>query len=357
MITVKPHIAQISAYAPPWPGLDRSQYLCLDQNENTQPLPAVAVEAIVRYLERVGVHAYPEYDRFYEKLATYCGAPAECLLVTNGSDRAIDVVLRAFLAPGDGLLVARPEFAMFGLTANLLGARVLGVPYEPGFRYPYETFLRAVSREVKLIVAINPNNPTGTPITTDYLEHLVRSYPEIPILVDEAYYEYTGCTVIDLVRQHPNVIILRTFSKAFAMAGLRLGYVVARPELIREFHKLRGPFDVNSLALQAAATQIDHPEARLAHVAEIMTRSKPLVEQFLRSRGIVFHPGAANFILVEHPRRDELVAFLKSQGILVRPLRGPLLDGLIRMNLGTLSEMNRLVETLTRFEEVPHHAG
>ena len=167
MVTVKPYIAQISAYAPPWLGLDRSQYLRLDQNENTQPLPSVAVEAIVGYLERVGVQAYPEYDSFHAKLSSYCGVPAEHLLVTNGSDRGINVVLRAFLSPGDRMLVARPEFAMFGITAGVLNARVIGVPYEEGFRYPYEAFLRAVSPDVKLIVAINPNNPTGTPIAPE----------------------------------------------------------------------------------------------------------------------------------------------------------------------------------------------
>ena len=351
MVKVNPYIAQVSAYAPPSLGLDRSQYLCLDQNENTQPLPMVAVETIIRYLERVGVQAYPEYETIYAKLATYCGLPAEYLLVTNGSDRGIDVVLRAFLSQGDGMLVARPEFAMFGITAGLLNARVFGIPYDEGFRYPYEAFLRAVSPDVKLIVVINPNNPTGTSIATDYIERLVRSYPEIPVLVDEAYYEYTGCTVIDLVGSFPNVIILRTFSKAFAMAGLRLGYLIACPHLIREFHKIRGPFDVNSLAIQAAAAQLDHPEAARSHVTEIMARSRPFLEEFLRSHGIEFHSAAANFMLVKHPRRDDLVTFLRSKGILVRPMRGPMLDGLIRITLGTLSEMHRLAEAFISFQE------
>jgi histidinol-phosphate aminotransferase len=349
MPTVRPCIAEISEYTPPWRGLDRDRYLCLDQNENTQPLPRVAVEAIVAFLQHNGVHTYPEYDAFYAKLSSYCGLPPDHLLVTNGSDRGIDVVLRSFLAPGDAMLVARPEFAMFGLTASGIGARVLGVPYEEGFRYPYDSFLQALSPQVKLVVAINPNNPTGTPIRIDFIERLLRENPDVPVLVDEAYFEYTGATVIGRIAEFPNLVVLRTFSKAFAMAGLRLGYIAARPELIRQFVKIRGPYDVNSLALQAAAAQIDHPEARLAHVTEIMTRSKPFVEQFLQSRGIRFHAGAANFVLVEHPRRDALVEFLKSKGILVRPLRGPMLDGHIRVGLGTLSEMHRLAEAIAAF--------
>ena len=179
--------------------------------------------------------------------------------MTNGSDRGINVVLRAFLSPGDGMLVARPEFAMFGITAGLLNARVIGVPYEAGFRYPYDAFLRAISPDVKLIVAINPNNPTGTPIAPELPRTSDPQLSRNPRARERSVLRIHRFTaMVDLVRSCPNVIILPPFSKAFAMAGLRLGYLIL-PGLIREFHKIRGPFNVNSLALQAAAAQDRSP--------------------------------------------------------------------------------------------------
>ena len=349
MITVQDHIAGLGAYAPPWSGLDRRPYLRLDLNECTRPLPKVAVEAITRQLEYV--HLYPSYESFIPTLADYCGQPAECLLVTNGSDQGIDVILRAFLGRGDPMVIARPEFPMFAQTANVLDARIVGVPYEQGFRFPYDEFRQAITAETRLVVVINPNNPTGTPVELDYIAGLLDDFPETPVLVDEAYYEYTGESVIDLVPKYPNLIVLRTFSKAFAMAGLRLGYVVAQPGLIREFEKIRGPFDVNSLAIAAADAQIRHPEECIAGVAEVMTKSKPLVESFLESSSVTMHRGAANFLLVESPRRDAIVEHLKANGVLVRPMKAESMQSMFRMSVGSLEEMQRFVELFASFLE------
>jgi len=349
--TVSPHIAKLDAYAPPWTGLDRKGFLRLDLNECTYPLPRVAVEAITEQLPFVPL--YPDYQAFGGKLAQYCGLPPDHLLVTNGSDQGIDVVLRAFLSPGESVVFARPEFPMFGQIAGLLDARITGVPYEGDLSFPYEEFRRiAGMATTRLVVVINPNNPTGTPVDGCYMESLVREFAGTPILVDEAYFEYTGCTVIDLVPKYPNLIVLRTFSKAFAMAGLRLGYIAAQPGLIGHFQKIRGPFDVNSLALAAASAQIDHPDECLARTAEIMDQSKPLVEAFFRSHGVKFYSGAANFLLVESANRDEIVEHMKANRILVRPMYAEPLKRMFRMSLGAVDEMRRFVEVFRRFEDV-----
>ncbi|CAK0769134.1 histidinol-phosphate aminotransferase [Gammaproteobacteria bacterium] len=343
MIQVKANLTDLHAYTPPWAGLERSKFLRLDLNESTQPLPDHAIERMVRFIRQVGVQCYPDYYEFIAKLASYCTVPKDWISVTNGSDQGIDIILRAFLAPGDEMVIARPEFAMFGNIAHLLEARITGVSYEDDFRFPYETFHQAVSPATRLIVVINPNNPTGTPVSLDYIEWLLKRFPEVPILVDEAYYEYTECSALDFLHRYDNLILLRTFSKAFAMAGLRLGYVIARPELIAHFEKIRGPFAVNSLAVEAATAQIEQPEYMRAHVNEIMTHSKPFTKKFLEVNGIEFFEGAANFFLIAPPDQEAMVAHLKSQGILVRALHGPRLEGLIRMGLGTPAEM-RFVE-------------
>lgn len=349
MIHVQPNLARLSAYVPPWVGIDRAKYLRLDLNECTQPLPPVVVEQLARYIREKGVQSYPDYTDFLPQLSAYCGLPTNHLLLTNGSDEGIVCILRALLAPGDSMVIARPEFAMFGRLAEMLGVKIIGVPYGPAFEYPYQAFDEAIPRDAGLIVIINPNNPTGTPVALDYVKKVLREHPDTPVLVDEAYYEYTGCTAVEFLAEHENLILLRTFSKAFAMAGLRLGYVMARPEFIAELKKVRGPFDVNCLALQAAGGQLAHPETRQAHLAEVMNVSKPFTEEMLRSCGIEFVPGAANFLLAAPPDRDRMVAYLKSRGILVFPMRAPRLEKMVRMSFGTLAEMQTVRDALTRF--------
>ncbi|CAK0772550.1 Histidinol phosphate aminotransferase [Gammaproteobacteria bacterium] len=343
MIQVKTNLNSIHAYTTPWAGLDRSQYLRLDLNESTQPIPDQAIARMMKFISQVGVQCYPEYQGFIKKLSSYCGVAENWLLATNGSDQGIDIVLRAFLSPGDEMVIARPEFAMFGNIAQLLEARIAGVPYTTEFLFPYEKFHEGISQATRLIVIINPNNPTGTIVSLEYIEWLLQRFPNLPILVDEAYYEYTGSTAMEFMRRHDNLIILRTFSKAFAMAGLRLGYVMARPELITHFEKIRGPFAVNSLAVEAATVQIEYLEKMRAHVDEIMKIAKPFTKKFLAAHNIKFFDGAANFLLITMPNINDMVEHLKSNRILVRPLHGTGLDGLIRMGIGTLDEM-RLVE-------------
>jgi len=334
-----PAVAQAAAYVPDWHGQDREGLIRLDRNEATVPLSPAVAEALVAHINRYGVHGYPEYPRLAAALAEYCGVPAEFVLPTNGSDQAIDICLRAFLAPGATMLVARPEFVIFGHAAGLAGADVVGVPYGPDLEFPYAEFRAAAAARPDLIVFVNPNNPTGTPVDVGFVMELVEAYPDTPVVVDEAYFEFTGVTVAPLTRQHANLIVLRTFSKAFAMAGLRLGYVVARPEIVDELVKIRNPFDVNSLAVVAALAQLDRLDEMRASVAELMGRTKPAVVDFFHRYGVPVWPGAANFLLVRPPGCDETMRGLRAAGILVRRMTAPALAGMFRMNLGTPEEM------------------
>jgi len=346
-LNVLPHIARLKAYAPPWTGLDRREFVRFDLNECTEPLPKVSVDAITGTLKYVPL--YPEYRAFNEKLAAYTGTSSDCVMITNGSDQGIDVILRAFLAPGDSMAIARPEFPMFGQTIGILGAQVTGTPYQSDLQFPYQAFRESITSDTKLITVINPNNPTGTLVELAYIEQLLRDFPTTPVLVDEAYFEFTGCTILPLLDQYSNLIVLRTFSKAFAMAGLRIGYVVAQPDVIGELLKVRGPFDVNSAAVAAAAAQLDAPEESQSRVNEIMQKSKPMLEDYFASAGVKFHSGAANFLLIEPEDRDAAVAFLKADGILVRPMYPELIRSMFRMSLGTPSEVERFIGSYDRF--------
>ncbi len=349
MIQVKSHVAAMAKYQPPWTGLDRSGYLRMDLNENTLDPPEHVKAALKAYIDGNRIQMYPEYDRFMEKLSRYAQADREQLILCNGSDHAIELLLRAFLGAGDSMVVARPEFPIFSQVAGVLNAKVKGVAYKRDLAFPFDEFMEAITPDVALVVLINPNNPTGTPLELDRIDQILKTFPDKPVILDEAYYEYTNTTGRRFLEKYPNLMITRTFSKAFAMAGLRLGYIVAHPEIVAQLYKIRGPFDVNSCALVAAEAQLDEPGTWKAYIEETMTRSKPFLENFFRETGVKFHSGAAHFLLVEPRDRDEACAFLKKQGILVRPMYAPLIDKTFRMCVGNLEQTKKFAQCYEKY--------
>lgn len=351
MVRVKPYIYEISIYSPPWSKIDRTQYMRLDLNENTLNPPEHVKDALKRYIDSNRIQMYPDTRHFISKLASYTGMNEDHLIVANGSDQAIEVVLRAFLAVGDEILITSPSFPMFTQIANVIGAKIKTVPYDSNLRFPYTEFVNAISSQTKLIVLINPDNPTGSSMELSQIRNILEIAPDIPVIADEAYFEFTGKTVADLIDRYPNLIVLRTFSKAFAMAGLRLGYIMAQPELITQFYKIRGPFDVNSCAMIAAEAQLDNQSEWKAYIDEVMNRSKPLVEAFFRSKSVKYYPAAAHFMLVEPEDRDKAVHFLKDNGILVRPMVAPSIIRTFRMNVGTVEQSKRFIEVFEAFLE------
>ncbi len=204
--------------------------------------------------------------------------------------------------------------------------------------FPYDEFVNAITPKTALIVIINPDNPTGSTVSLSQIKAILENNPDIPVIVDEAYYEYTKVTALDFLESHPNMIITRTFSKAFAMAGLRLGYAIGHPDIISQFHKIRGPFDVNSCALVAAESQIDFPDSWKQYIHEIMYLSKAHLESFFYESGVDYYHGAAHFLLVRPQYRDEAVQFLKNHNILVRPMIADLIKNTFRMNVGTFEQ-------------------
>jgi histidinol-phosphate aminotransferase len=340
---LNPQLRTMTAYQPPWQGLDRRDYLRFDLGECTQPVPP-HVRAALAELARDGVQWYPNHSDFMPQLAAYVGVDTRQLLTTNGSDQAIFVLLRALLQAGDTVLMAQPGFPIFMQAAALQGAVMKNVAYRADLSFPEDEFLAAVP-EADVIVLINPNNPTGTALSLAQIEAVLQTAgADKAVIVDEAYYEFTGITAVGLLDKYPNLIITRTFSKAFALASLRLGYIVASPDLIGEFAKIRAPFDVNSAAITAAAAQLAQPTHWQAYLREVMTVSKPLAEQFFRDNTIDFYPGAAHFFLVKPADRDGVVACLKNEKILVFPMRAPGIENTFRMSVGTEAETRQFIE-------------
>ena len=336
---IRSAIANMGTYKPPLEGRNPKEHLLMDFNESPEPPPPSVRKALQEYLVEGDLQVYPHYGSFCEELGQYAGVSAEQLLLTNGSDQGIDVVLRCLLEPGTNLVMAMPGFTMFKQTVGTIGADFIEVPYPKDFVFPYEQIRQAVNAETRIIVVINPNNPTGTSAPLEQVEALLQEFPDCAVLVDEAYYEFTGQTCLHLLNKYPNLVVLRTFSKAFAIPSLRLGYVIAREEFINELLKIRGPYDVNMAAIIAARALLQDRKPWQELVSHLMGESKPALEQFLKEHGVRFYPGEANFLLVE-PKggATAAVSYLKEKGILVRPMRPPL-ENYFRMSLRKMEDM------------------
>ena len=345
---VRGPVERMGTYDPPLEGRGEEHMLLLDFNESSQPPSAEVLRALEEAVRRPTLNHYPAYAAMMECLSGYAGVPQQQIILTNGSDQALDITIRALLAEGDEMVFPQPGFAMIPQVADVQGAVTVAVPYLPDMGFPFEEIMAAVTPRTRLIALINPNNPTGTRIAPEQIEAILTAHPEVAVLVDEAYHEFTGETAVPLLAAHHNLFITRTFSKAFALAGMRLGYVISNAEFIGHLYKVRGPYDINTLAITAAQAALEHPEPWRAYVGEVMQRAKPMVERFFDEYGVTYFRGAANFMLVRPDDRDGACAYLRGNGILVRPQKPPIGDT-FRLSVGTAADMTRFMEVYSAY--------
>ena len=209
--------------------------------------------------------------------------------------------------------------------------------------FPLEELLGMINESVKLIVICNPNNPTGTPVSIENIEKIVNKAPNAIILVDEAYFEYSNLTAVPLIKKYPNIIVLRTLSKAFGLPSLRVGYIVASSNYINELLKVRGPYDVNMIAYVASIAALDDQKVAKKYADEIMNQAKPMVEEFFTKNGITFYKSAGNFLLYR-PIQEQEERILKENGILVRPQDKTNIENTLRLTIGTTGQMKRFIK-------------
>lgn len=324
-------IRDMEPYKPPVDGRAGYGGLLLDFNERT-----------IGPDERL----YPEYFNLTESIASYAGVASGQVMVTNGTDQAIDVIFRTFSDRGDAAVIPEPSFAMYGQYARINGNRIISPGYKKdGLDFPLKEVLSAIDSSTKLIVICNPNNPTGTLLPPAGIARIARKARRAIVYVDEAYYEFSGVTASDLIDKYPNIVVSRTFSKAFGLAGLRIGYVIARPGYITEMLKVRGPYDVNQVACRAAAGALADLKGAKRYIREVMEESKPMVERFFKEQGITFYPSAGNFILFkpENPRSVERI--LRQNGIALRSQDKPGIKGTLRVTIGTKRQMRTFIDT------------
>jgi histidinol-phosphate aminotransferase len=323
----------------------------LASNENpVGPSPAV-VEAIMQNAPKINL--YPDGDCFYLKaaLAAHLGVTRDHLIVGNGSNELLELVLRALLQPGDETVSAAGAFVVYDLSTRAMGGRAVQVPMKK-HAHDLAAMARAVTDRTRVVFVANPNNPTGTAVGAREFGRFLDDIPaEVMVVVDEAYYEYVDLrsypdTLKMVADGRDNLVVLRTFSKAYGLAGLRVGFGVAAPPVVAALNKVRQPFNVNLLAQVAALAALADQE-HVRKVVSLCRRERRRLEKAFAAASLEFVPSQGNFILVRvgHGARETYRSLL-SRGVIVRPMGGYGYPDWLRVTVGLPEENDRFLREL-----------
>lgn len=324
----------------------------LASNENPYPPSPKVLKSLAQAATEL--NRYPDGDCFYlrQELAKRLKVKPEQLIFGNGSDEIIVLAARAFAGKGDEVLIAKPSFLVYSIASRLQGATLKEIPLN-GFRYDLAAMKKAVTQKTRIIFLGNPDNPAGTYLShkdiTDFLKGLSR---DVLVFIDEAYFEYVQAKdyadSLSFLKKHKNVIVTRTFSKMYGLAGLRIGYGVANVELIEILNRLREPFNVNSLA-QAGALACLKDQTYYKDVARKVEEQRRYLYQSLEKIGCDFEESCTNFILVNTGTGSSAVARkLMEQGVIVRDMAVWGLKTYIRVTIGTAPENKRFMKVLSK---------
>lgn len=323
----------------------------LNQNESPFGLPDELKEDILTAIAEIDFNRYPSEQpmRLRAKLAEYTGHDEEGIIIGNGSNELTYTFGQAFIDPGTPVVLPRPMFSLYGKVVRLCAGALIEVPPRDDLRFDTEALLEAIRTHAPaLVVLTSPNNPTGRVMTQAEIERIVRATPGV-VVVDEAYAEFNPEErAQDLMDQYPNVIVLRTFSKGLGLAGLRIGYLLARPEVARELMKARLPFMVDRIAETVALTLLDRPDLLQERVDRIAASRDALMEELRAMPGVEVVPSRSNFVLFRTALpATELTQRLAERGVVIRDMSG--YDELahhVRVNAGTPGENKAFLAAL-----------
>jgi len=338
--------ARVRAMKEYHPPLGSRDGLRLDFNENTVAC-SPAVREVLGRISAGELTRYPERESVEAVVAAHLGlAPAQVAL-TNGVDEAIHVLFEAFLDEGDELLLPVPTYTMYEVYASATDARVVTVLAGDDLQFPFAQLASSITGRTKIIAIANPNSPSGTTASREQIVELARLAPQAVILVDEAYFHFCGETVIDLVGTIPNLIVARTFSKAYGLAGLRVGVLAGPVELMHWIRRVLSPYSVNSVALACLPAALEDNAYVDWYVGEVLA-ARTEFEKALEAARVRYCPSRANFILVDiGPRHNDFVRHILAAGVLVRDRSSdPGCDGRVRITIGTREQMMKAVAAM-----------
>lgn len=343
MLKPREAIRTLKEYNPP---LGNRTGLRLDFNENTAGCSPRVVERL-RQLDGETLARYPERDKGEIAVAAHLGVSPDELLLTNGTDEAIHLICETYLSPNDEVLIAVPTFAMFEIYAAATGARVISISTGADFAFPTRSVLDHISSSTRLIAVANPNNPTGGFAPVDDLMKIAEAAPDAALLVDEAYFEFCGESMAPRWREIPNLFVSRTFSKAYGMAGLRIGVLMGNSEQMSVVRRGSSPYNLNSVALACLPDALVDQEFGRHYVAQAIDGRREL-EAELSAWGVRFWPSRANFVLFY--LGDNCKPFIREmrlRGILVRDRSSdPGCQDCVRITVGTREHNQRMLSGL-----------
>ncbi|MGH9698052.1 MAG: histidinol-phosphate transaminase [Candidatus Acidiferrales bacterium] len=343
-VRVRAAVERMRAYHPPLEG--RDDKIRLDFNENTTGCSPRVLRALAE-LAAADLSMYPEQESVRREMAKFYRVSADECLLSNGTDEALHLIANTFLDARDAVLLVEPTFAMYRFYSELAGARVQAMRYDEKLEFPMREVLQSLQSAPRVFFLANPNNPTGGVLQKPQLRQILAAGPRTMFVVDEAYFEYSGITVVPWVRRHRNLIVTRTFSKAAGLAGLRLGCLFAHRDITPHLRKAQSPYPISIPALVAGKAAL-RDRTHLARTLREFRLSRAALEQGLARLGIRYLPSAANFILMDlGAKAKEVVASLARKRILIRDRSSDFGGrGYVRITVGTLEETRRVLRGL-----------
>jgi len=336
-------VLSMPEYHPPLAGRES---LRLDFNENTFAASPKVIERL-RQVTAEGLTKYPEREGVERIAAAHFGLQSDQILLTNGVDEAIHLICAAFLEEDDEALIATPTFFMYDVSVSMMTSGLKKVQADASLEFPYEKFLAAITPKTKLIMVASPNNPTGAVISREHLLAICAAAPQAVVMVDEAYYHFFGETVMQDVGRVPNLMVARTFSKAYGLANLRIGMLAASADLLKYVRKVSSPYNVNGVALDCLPVALAD-DVYVQWYAEQVHAGRTRMMDGLGALGVDFFPSHANFVLMKiGAKHGELVKAMRVRGVLLRDRStDPGCDGYVRITIGVEEHVTRGLHAL-----------
>jgi histidinol-phosphate aminotransferase len=350
MLKPRDAVRSLKSYHPP---LGNRQGLRLDFNENTVGCSPLVIQKL-RGLNAEQLARYPERGPLEAKVASHLGILPEELLLTNGTDEAIHLVCETYLEPGDEAIIVVPTFSMYEIYAAATGASVIAVPAAQEFRFPLENVLTHINERTRLVAIANPNNPTGALASRKDLLTIAERAPNAALLIDEAYFEFCGETLLPEFRKFPNLFVSRTFSKAYGLAGLRIGVLAGHPDQMHFVRPVSSPYNVNSVALACLPDAVADQSYVRQYVDQVRC-GRDRLERELQEWGVRYWPSHANFVLMYFGAQAQaFISAMRELGILVRDRSGDQgCAGCVRITLGSEQQTRQILAALREaFEQI-----
>lgn len=351
MIEPKEHLKNI--YRTPPDNFDRTEFARMDKNENIDDLPQEYIKEVLSGINSDFISTYPQLYPLYEKLSQKLDVGIENLLITAGSDAAIKNIYEVFIEKGDEIVLPDPTYAMYYVYADLFQAKLIKVTYDSNLELPVEDLLNSINAKTKLVVLANPNSPTGTVVSRSDILRIVEKAQENNslVLIDEAYYPYYSETSLDLIEKYDNVILTRTFSKAYGLASMRIGYAVSNEKIIKSLSTFRPIYEATGISALFALKLLDEDDFIRDRVFDV-TKGREFIMSEMSQLGLKTYVSYANFIhiFVGEENVKPITDYLLENKILVKSgFKHETLKNCIRISIGSINILQSFVITLRKY--------